>query len=132
MDLELVKELGGEEGFSSQRLTLYLPNKDQEGQELFDLQKWVDQGRELLSQIGNGATAFPPAEGNWKNQKGELLWEQTRIIYCYIYPDQFLENLKNLRDFLHRFGRETNQGEVVVEFNGRFIRIKHFDVPMGG
>jgi hypothetical protein len=28
--------------------------------------------------------------------------------------------------FLHRFGRETNQGEVIVEYDGRFYHIKKF------
>ena len=35
------------------------------------------------------------------------------------------------RGFLHRFGRQTNQGEVVVEFDGRFYRIKTYDEPTG-
>ena len=51
----------------------------------------------------------------------------TRIVYCFVYPDRFVGNVKRLREFLHRFGRETNQGEVVVEFDGKFYRITNFD-----
>jgi hypothetical protein len=29
--------------------------------------------------------------------------------------------------FLHRMGRETNQGEIAFEFDGRFYRIRNFD-----
>jgi hypothetical protein len=47
-----------------------------------------------------------------------VLWEKTTIIYTYIVPHRFEKNLKSLREFLHRFGRETNQGEVVFEFAG--------------
>jgi len=39
----------------------------------------------------------------------------------------FLQNLPRLREFLHRMGRETNQGEVAFEFAGRFYRIRMFD-----
>jgi hypothetical protein len=56
-----------------------------------------------------------------------MLWEKTTIIYTYIYPDRFEKNLKLLREFLHRFGRETNQGEVVFEFAGEFFRIREYD-----
>jgi hypothetical protein len=35
--------------------------------------------------------------------------------------------LPELRSFLHRMGRETRQGEVAFEFDGRFYRIRGFD-----
>ena len=127
MDIELAKELGAEEEPSSQRLTLYLPDKDQTGRLLPDLHVWVAQARELLSRIGGGATGFPPADGTWIDPAGNLLWEQTRIVYCFILPDRFRARIKELRAFLHRFGRDTNQGEVVVEFDDRFYRINVFD-----
>lgn len=59
--------------------------------------------------------------------KKDVIWEKTTILYTYIKTDNFLNNLKFLRIFLHRFGRETNQGEVVFEFDGRFFRIFDFD-----
>ncbi len=75
MEIDVAMALGAEESFSSQRLTLYLPNKDRHGQELLDLPQWVEQGRKLLSQIGGGATAFPPADGTWVNETGDVIWE---------------------------------------------------------
>ena len=45
----------------------------------------LDEARKLLSHIGGGATAYPPADGNWVDEKGENLWEQTRIVFCYIF-----------------------------------------------
>jgi hypothetical protein len=49
------------------------------------------------------------------------------VVYSYVKPGPFLEELPRLRRFLHRLGRDTNQGEVVVEFDGRFYRITKFD-----
>jgi len=45
----------------------------------------------------------------------------------YINPDEFEGNLNILRKFLHKFGKQTNQGEVVFEFAGRFFRIREYD-----
>jgi len=127
MEIDLVEELGAIEAISTQRLTLYLPNKDRHGRKVKSHEKWVDDARRLLSMIGGGATAFPPADGTWASDDGTLIWEQTRIIYSFVFPDRFETRVTELREFVHRFGRETNQGEVVVEFDGRFYRILEFD-----
>jgi hypothetical protein len=130
--MDLGKELGAEEEFTTtQRLCLYIPNKDKDGGDVPDYERWVKEAREILSRIGGGTTALPPADGTWEKANGEILWEQTRLVSCFVYADRFEANLKNLRTFLHRFGRETNQGEVVVEFDGRFFRIKRYDEPTG-
>jgi hypothetical protein len=70
---------------------------------------------------------MPPVEGGWLNDQGEIICESPVIVYSFIRPDQFLSNLPRLREFLHRLGRETNQGEIVFEFGGRFYRIRTFD-----
>jgi hypothetical protein len=127
MELDVGKELGADDGYSSQRLTLYIPNKDKAGKKTKNVKKWVNEARELLSQIGGGSTAYPPADGNWINERGENLWEETRIVFCYVYPDRLRAKFTQLREFAHRFGRDTNQGEVVIEFDDLFWRIKHFD-----
>jgi len=66
------------------------------------------------------------------NDEAQLVWEETRIVYCFIHSEQLVAKRTALREFLHRFGRETNQGEVVAEFDGWFYRIKRFDPPAGG
>jgi len=52
-------------------------------------------------------------------------------VYTYIKPERFLAQLAALREFLHRFGRETNQEVVVAELSGSegswFFRIKAYD-----
>jgi hypothetical protein len=131
MQFDLGKELGATAAPSGQRLTLYIPNKDQTGEVIPDHPGWCKEAQELLTAIGDGATAFPPVEGTWRKSDGPNLWEQTRIIYTYIDPDDLDANLTRLREFLHRFGRETNQGEVVFEFDGAFWSIDRFDPPEG-
>jgi hypothetical protein len=50
------------------------------------------------------------------------------IVYSFVpRPEQLTKNLPRLRAFLHRMGRETNQGEIAFEFDNRFYRIRRFD-----
>jgi hypothetical protein len=78
VDFDLGKELGAEEGFSTQRLTLYLTNKDKTGRDLEDLPRWVDEARHLLAQMGPGSTALPPCDGTWVATDGSLIWRRSK------------------------------------------------------
>src|ERR1700731_755429 len=111
-EVDLGAALGGDAGISSQCFTVYVPNKDRDGKEIGNQRKWVLEAVRLLSEINGGATAMPPVEGSWQNDQGEIIWENPVVVYSFIRPDQFLQNLSRLREFLHRMGRETNQGEV--------------------
>ena len=128
MELDLVQQLGANEEPFGQRLTLYIPNKDRNGNVLPDHEKWTKEAQELLTEIGDGATSFPPVDGTWRKPDGTDLWEQTKMIYAYIDPDKLAANKGRLRSFLHRFGCKTNQGKVVFEFGGLFWGIEKYDM----
>ena len=63
---------------------------------------------------------MPPAEGGWLSDDREIIWENPVVVYSFIRPDEFLGKLPKIRRFLHRMGRETNQGEIAFEFGTRF------------
>jgi hypothetical protein len=126
-ELDLATALGSDGGISTQCFTVYIPNKDRKGQEIGNQRKWVLEAIRLLSEINGGATAMPPVEGGWLNDQGEIIWENPVVVYSFIRPDDFLKHLARLREFLHRMGRETDQGEVAFEFDGHFYRIRTFD-----
>ena len=69
----------------------------------------------------------PPVEGAWTNEQGQLIWEHPVIVYSYLNQKRFLANLPRIREFLHRLGRETDQGEIAFEFGLDFYRIRKFD-----
>src|SRR5947207_291473 len=125
--VNLSDAVGAEPSFSIQCFTVYIPNKDKSDQEFGTQRRWVLEAIELLSAINGGATAIP-VEGGWKNDEGQLILEDPVVVYSYI-PDsaQFVAQLPRIREFLHRLGRETNQGEVAFEFNTEFYRIRRFD-----
>jgi hypothetical protein len=89
MDFDLVMDLGAAEEPAGERLTLYLPAKDRKGALIVDHHKWLTEGQELLTDIGDGASCFPPVTGTWRKPDGGHLWEQTTMIYCYIDPKKF-------------------------------------------
>lgn len=125
--MDLGAALGAEEGFSTQTFSIYVPNKDRHGREFGDQRKWVLEAIQMLTEINGGATAMPPVEGAWLDDEGGLLWENPVVIYSFVRPDRFAESLSRVREFLHRLGRETDQGEIAFEFDEVFYRIRSFD-----
>jgi hypothetical protein len=119
--------VGASEETSVQVLTLYIPNKDRKNQEIGNQRKWVVEAAKLLAGIGGGVTIMPPVEGGWVDPDGGIVWESPVVVYSFIKPEPFSKTVPKLREFLHRLGRETNQGEVAFEFDGWFYRITQFD-----
>ncbi len=130
--LNIGEALGADAHSSVQCFTVYVPNKDKDDQEIGTQRRWVLDLIRLLSEINGGATS-QPAEGGWLNDEGKIILEQPVIVYSFVKDtDIFVQSLPRLRTFLHRLGRETNQGEVAFEFDGRFYRIRNFDPPEQG
>jgi hypothetical protein len=123
----LVDALGAAEDASAERLTLYIPSQDRYGAS-FDPSPWIDDALRLLSAIGGGATAMPPADGAWLNQEtNALIIEKVVLVYTFIDPDRFEAEVPTLRRCLHRLGRETGQGEVICELEGQLFKIRDYD-----
>jgi hypothetical protein len=125
-ELDLASALGAEES-SQQCFSVYIPNKDRRGNEIGNQRKWVLEAIRLLSEINGGATAMPPVEGGWLSDENAIVWENPVVVYSFIRTDEFIANLPRIREFLHRMGRETDQGEVAFEFDGRFYRMRKYD-----
>ena len=119
--------MGAESAASIHCFTIYIPNKDKADQEFGTQRKWVLDAIALLSSINGGATAIP-VEGGWVNDEAKIILENPVVVYSYISDgERFLAALPRIREFLHRLGRETNQGEVACEFDTFFYRIRQFD-----
>lgn len=129
-ELDVAAALGAEQEASTQVLSLYIPNRSRYGR-TFNTRPWIREAQEVLTAIGEGFTTTPPHEGGWESRGGKVRREKTVIVYTYIKPDRFIAHLPDLREFLHRFGRETKQDMVVAELSGPeeswFFRIKKYD-----
>jgi hypothetical protein len=128
IEMNIAAEFGAAEA-SSQVFSIYVPNKDRDGNEIGNQRQWVLDALKLLGPVGGGATAMPPVEGVWIDDQGEFVWENPVVVYTYIKPDEFAAGLRQIREFLHRLGRETKEGEIAFEFDGRFYRIRQFHSP---
>ena len=122
-EFDLQEELGASATFSTQKLTVYLPDKNKNGEPIPDIEVWVEAGMRLLADINLGVTRLPAAQGIWKPTAGAPdLNESTVLIYSYLRePEVFLDRFDEIRAFLHEFGRSTNQGEVMVELFGESV-----------
>jgi hypothetical protein len=128
-EFDLAAALGAQESYATQCFSIYIPNKDKDGKELGTQRKWVLEALALLTELNRGATAMPQTEGVWGNDRGELIWEHPVVVYSFIQAEAFHANLPRVREFLHRMGRETNQGEVAFEFQAEFYLIREYDPP---
>lgn len=122
--VDLAQVLGARGETSQQMLSVYVPDRDKHSNETGTQRAWVLRLAALLAEMGGGVTILPAAEGGWLNEgEGKIVWEHPVVVYTYVKGTQFLQRLPALRQLLHAMGRETGQGEVVVEFDGFFLRI---------
>jgi hypothetical protein len=109
-----------------QRLQLYLPNRDKAGKPIPDIDVWIQAAEALMTDLNGGATTLK-VKGMWRCKTGKILMEDTALIYSFIhYPEHFLERMKKLVEFVREFGRETNQEELLVEFNNQACFVTNF------
>ena len=65
-------------------------------------------------------------------KRGTAINEHTVIVYSFIRDRAAFEaGIDRLKWFMHRFGRETGQGEVVFEVAGWLYSIEDFEQPPG-
>jgi hypothetical protein len=108
---------------------LFIPSADRGGQPI-DHDYWVTQALEVLGRYFRGATAFPRARGVWRDDEREarLVFEEPTIVQSYAEHEAVTnEAMAAVRSFLHRLGRETNQGEVGIVIDGEYFPIRNYD-----
>lgn len=125
--------LGATTPAGSEQITIFIPDKNQLGDPI-DLTYWTELALTTLGKLFRGATAFPPGKGVWRNDAkgGELLLETTVMIISFVPAAELNKNIPALREFLHKLGRETSQGEVGIVINKTYHAITKFDEAREG
>ena len=126
---KLEERLGANLPRGTRQVTLFIPEKDQDGKPI-DQNRWVEDALAMLGELFRGATAFPPGEGVWRDDEkgGRLLREKTVMVTSYTNPaDHTDAALEALRAFLHRFGREARQGEVGLVIDDQYLGITRYE-----
>lgn len=134
--IDLASVFGALEAPTVERLSIYLPDRDRDSNAVHNIEDWIVASMSLLTDINGGCTRMPANQGEWKSPSGDVVKERTTIIYSYLFDaDSFVSGVDKIRAFLHLFGRQTNQGEVLFEFSGndesgpfsRAYRISNYD-----
>ena len=123
------KVLGSELELGNVLFVLFIPSKDKHGKDLKDAELWISAAGDKLTELFGGATEMPPAKGKWYNEEtGKIIAESVVLIHSYATEARANDEkrIKVLAEFLHRMGRDTNQGEVAVVIDGVFHRIRKF------
>ena len=127
---DLHAALGAGPPAGTSQITLFVPSVDRCSHPI-DQRYWVEETLAVFGRLFRGATAFPPGRGVWRDDDagGALLFEEPVMVISYIEPSLLEDDavLADLRGFLHRLGRETNQGEVGVVIDGEFFGITAYD-----
>lgn len=113
------------------QVTIFVPSVDRLGNPIAQ-ERWAEECLKVLGRLFRGATAFPPGRGVWRDdaQDGELVFDDTVLVTAYVDPELLAtDTLAELRRFLHRIGREANQGEVGVVIGGEYYGIVSYDPP---
>ena len=111
-------DLGASRTIFNYRFAIYLPNKNCYDEEIQDIEQWANEALYTLFTAAGGATRLAPAK---------VIHEVTHVVYAFIDPVAFANNLPLVLDFIHRYGRETMQDSVVVEFGAKIHFINTFD-----
>ncbi len=125
------RTLGATYPVGASQVVLFIPDRNREDTPI-DQQHWVDEALDVMGMLFRGATAFPPGRGVWRDDEhgGKLLKEQTVMVVSYVDRRLLtIARLRSLRQFLHRLGRETQQGEVGVVIDSKYYGISRYDVP---
>jgi hypothetical protein len=109
---------------ASSLLVLFVPSKDRSDSPI-DQPFWVTEALNTLGTLFGGATAFPQGKGIWRDdgQGGKLLFDEPVIIQCDTSEYLIEERITDLREFLHRMGREARQGAVGLVIDGDYLEI---------
>jgi hypothetical protein len=109
---------------ASSLLVLFIPSKDRSDSPI-EQQFWVSEALNALGTLFGGATAFPQGRGIWRDdaQGGKLLFDEPVIIQCYTSERLIEERIADLREFLHRMGREARQGAIGLVIDGDYLEI---------
>lgn len=90
---------------------------------------WVEECLSVLGRLFGGATAFPPGRGVWRDDErgGRLVFDETVIVLAYV-AEELLTGAAGteLHEWLLKFGRETDQGEVGVVVDGTYRGFRNF------
>ena len=111
-------------------VVLFVPSVERDGTTAIDQPRWVDAALEMFGRVFGGATAYPKAQGIWRDDQrsGVLVRDAPVVVHCYTTPGDIEDagNLAELRRFCRTMGREAGQGEVGLVIGDEYFAFRDF------
>jgi hypothetical protein len=111
-------------------VVLFVPSMVRDGETPIDQERWLDLSLEMFGRVFGGATAYPKANGIWRDDErgGVLVKDEPVVVHCYTTPAQIEDqrNLAELGSFCRKMGREARQGEVGLVVGDEYFAIRDF------
>lgn len=105
----MTSPFGNAYSIDAHRFAIYIPERNRLAEPVQNIDYWVREAAYVLTTITGGATRMAQATGMWLSKDQSLLIEEpTHIVYTFFDPQEFLASIELVRDFIFRFGRETN------------------------
>ena len=106
-------------------VAVFVPSQTRDGNPI-DHEFWRREAVKALSELFGGATSVN-AFGGWLDVEdgGKVKEEEISVVVSYIAKSEWDEvSALQLREFLYRMGRETQQGAIGLHVLGRYLEIK--------
>jgi len=114
---------------------LFVPSVERDGVTLVDQDRWVKAALDCLGTTFGGATAYPRAQGVWRDDERAdvLVFDAPVVMHCYTTPEALSDDTKiaELLRFCRRMGRETRQGEIGLVIENEYFPITDFGQEEG-
>lgn len=111
-------------------VVLFVPSVERDGRTPIEQDRWVDAALEMFGRVFGGATAYPKANGIWRDDErdGVLVRDEPVVVHCYTTPADIEEpgNLGELGSFCRTMGRDARQGEVGLVIGDEYFAIREF------
>lgn len=108
-------------------IVMFVPSVDRDSRAI-DQPAWVRRSLETLGLLFGGATAFPKAQGGWRDDDrgGSLVWDEPVVIHCYARRADIGKRSSQvaLGSFCREMPRSTNQGEVGIVIDNVYHAIR--------
>jgi hypothetical protein len=104
-------------------LDIYLPDVTQDGDAVFEHERWVHNIASVAVAMAGGCTVLPTAVGMWRRPDGVLITEGTTVVRAYVTQAQLLEGGPHLRRALTQYRREAAQAVVLLTLNGSWLEL---------
>jgi hypothetical protein len=80
-------------------VVLFVPSVERDGTTAIDQPRWVDAALEMFGRVFGGATAYPKAQGIWRDDQrsGVLVRDAPVVVHCYTTPAD-IEDAGNLAE----------------------------------